>query len=162
MKTISSTPGALTFRTVSSVTLILIFIAVFFYTISGLNQRTAKIARASVIDEINIALAFHLYQAAINGTLDELPDIHLQNPFVVLSGINYTVPESYKGEVTEKQQLTDSGWYFDVKQNALFFGDAANLYESYQLQFIYEDLNGSGVFESASDRIKQLGMVQKP
>jgi hypothetical protein len=161
MKSISSTPGASLFRTVGFIILVSIFIVVFLNTISGFNQRAEKIARDTVIDEINIALAFRLYQSVIDGTLDELPSIHLQNPFVVLSGSNYTVPVSYKGEVAERQPLSESGWYFDVKHGVIFFGDATNVYEGYQLQFSYQDLNGSGVFESASDQIKQLVMIRK-
>jgi hypothetical protein len=160
MNSISSTPGASLFRTVGSIILVSIFIVVFLNTISGFNQRAEKIARDTVIDEINIALAFRLYQSVIDGTLDELPSIHLQNPFVVLSGSNYSVPLSYKGEVTEGQPLRESGWYFDAKQKTLLIWDTANAYDSYQLQFIYQDLNDSGAFESASDQIKQLGMVK--
>jgi hypothetical protein len=80
---ISSKLGAFGFR--SACTTISILNAVFLYPVSDFNQRAITIAHDKVIDELNIALSFSLYQAAIHGKLSELTSLQQANLFKVLS-----------------------------------------------------------------------------
>jgi hypothetical protein len=156
---ISSRPGASGFRSICTIISILILISVFLYSINDLNRRAITIAHDNVIDELNIALSFSLYQAAIQGKLSELTSLHQANPFKVLSGKNYQRPQDYVSEVTSESELDKAGWYFDVGSKAIYFWDEVKLTGSYQLQFIYSDLNQTGQFEASADKVEKLEMV---
>jgi hypothetical protein len=62
-------------------------------------------------------------------------------------------------EVTSESELDKAGWYFDVGSKAIYFWDEVMLTESYQLQFIYSDLNQTGQFEANADKFEKLEMV---
>jgi hypothetical protein len=156
---ISSRPGASGFRSICTIISILILISIFFYSINDLNQRATSIAHYKLIDELNIALSFSFYQAAIHGKLSELPNLHQANPFKVLPGRSYQLPQDYVREVASESELNMAGWYFDVGSKAIYFWDEVKLTESYQLQFIYDDLNQTGQFEASADKVEKLEMV---
>ncbi len=161
MRSISSVPGALLFRSVSVVILVLILVLVFLPYSKELSDKTAQIERVKVIQELDMALSFRLYQATIEGRLDELKTFHLQNPFRALDGENYKAPQTYNGEVTLPVIFKKSGWYFDnIARNIFYWGNNAVISDRYQLQFIYKDLNKSGQYEAAVDVIEKLGMVK--
>ena len=156
---ISSRPGSSGFRSVCTIISILILIAVFLYSINDFNRRAISIAHYKLIDELNIALSFSFYQAAIHGKLSELSSLHQANPFKVLSGKSYQRPQNYVREVACESELNMAGWYFDVRSKAIYFWDEVKLTESYQLQFIYDDLNQTGQFEASADKVEKLEMV---
>ncbi|MFT5977029.1 MAG: hypothetical protein ACI9YO_003221, partial [Gammaproteobacteria bacterium] len=56
-------------------------------------------------------------------------------------------------------ELTKAGWYFNVDSKAIYFWDDVRITESYQLQFVYSDLNQTGKFEASADKVEKLEMV---
>lgn len=154
----SPKPGGFIYRFVVSISLVLILTTSFFYTIENFNQQAEKIARDAVIDELNIALSFHLYRAAISGKLNDLAELQQGNPFEILAGQDYKLPENYRGEVASTQRLNKPGWYFDVDKRVIFFWHESKVMPAYQLLFAYTDLNRNGEFEAGEDRIDQLKM----
>ena len=161
MNTLSSIPGALLFRSVMVVILVLIMIVIFLSYTSGLTRKAAEIERNKVIYELDTVLSYRLYSAAIKGRLSELTALHQQNPFVVLADENYTVPSAYVGEVNQTDPLQQSGWYFDTSKHMIFYWEASKVTHRYQMQFKFNDLNASGIYESNADSIEKLGMVKK-
>jgi len=156
---ISSRPGASGFRFICTIISILILISVLLYSINDFNRRAISIAHHKLIDELNIALSFSFYQAAIHGKLNELPSLHQANPFKVLPEKSYQRPQDYVREVASESDLNMAGWYFDVRSKAIYFWDEVKLTKSYQLQFIYDDLNQTGQFEASADKVEKLEMV---
>ena len=161
MNTLSSIPGALLFRSVMVVILVLIMIVIFLSYTSDLTQKAADIERNKIIYELDTALSYRLYGAAIKGTLSDLPVLNQQNPFVVLADENYTAPPSYVGEVKQAVSLAKSGWYFDTSERVIFYWEASKVSHRYQMQFKFNDLNDSGIYESSVDSIEKLGMVRQ-
>jgi hypothetical protein len=147
------------FRFVGSIVLTLILIAIFLNTVKSLNQRVGSIAHGRVIDELDIALSHCLYQAAIDGKMNELPSWHQANPFKVLAGKSYKPPQNYVGEVFTDSELKQAGWYFNVNSKAIYFWDKVRLTQRYQLQLIYRDLNQTEQFEAITDKIEKLEIV---
>ena len=161
MNTLSSIPGALLFRSVMAVILVLIMIVIFLSYTTDLTQKASEIERNKVIYELDMALSFRLYSATIDGTLGELPELNLQNPFVALADENYTVPLTYVGEVKLPVFLQKSGWYFDTSKRVIFYWENRKITNRYQMQFKFNDSNASGVYESKIDSIERLGMVRQ-
>jgi hypothetical protein len=159
VSSISSRPTASDFRFAGSIIIILILIAIFLNAIDSVNQRVSSMAHDRVIEELNIALSFKLYQAAIEGKMSELPKWHQANPFKVLAGKNYKPPQDYVGNVLADSDLKQAGWYFNLKTKAIYFWDEVRLTQSYQLQLIYRDLNQTEHFEAVADKIKRLEIV---
>ncbi len=159
--TLSSVPGALVLRTLSTIILISILIAVFFGYTADLEDKAEALARDKVIRELNTLLSFHLYQSTISGKLDDLQLIHLGNPFVVLAGQNYSVPVDYKGELTIGKRPSKRGWYFDSMKKDIFYWDNGIFLRRHQLRFTYNDSNGSGRFEASQETIKSFQMVEQ-
>jgi hypothetical protein len=156
---ISSRPGASGFRSVCTIISILILVAIFLYSINDVNRRAATIAHYKVIDELNIALSFSFYQAAIHGKLHKFSSLHQANPFKVLPAKSYRPPQDYVREISSDSELTKAGWYFNVDSKAIYFWDDVRITESYQLQFVYSDLNQTGKFEASADKVEKLEMV---
>jgi len=146
-------------RFVGSIILISILIAIFLNTVISVNQRVGSIAHDKVISELDIALSHFLYQAAIDGKMNELPSCHQANPFKVLAGKSYKPPQNYVGEVFTDSELKQAGWYFNVISKAIYFWDKVRLTQSYQLQLIYRDLNQTEHFEAIADKIEKLEIV---
>ena len=161
MNTLSSIPGALLFRSVMVVILVLIMIVIFLSYTSELTQKAAEIERNKVVYELDTVLSYRIYSATINGRLSELTALHQQNPFVVLADENYTVPLTYVGEVKLPVFLQKSGWYFDTSKRVLFYWENRKITNRYQMQFKFNDSNASGVYESKIDSIERLGMVRQ-
>ena len=161
MPTIASIPGAIIFRTLITIVLILILMVVFFWYSEELEDKSEKIAHYKVIQELNIALSFYLYRKAIDGNLNDLQRTNIGNPFVVLAGEDYSVPLDYRGELPTGMVPKKRGWYFDATNQSIFYWNQAKLFSDYQLRFIYEDKNGSGKFESSEETIKSFGMVER-
>jgi hypothetical protein len=159
VSSISSRSSTSAFRFVGSIILIVILIAIFLNTVDSVNQRVGSIAHDKVIKELNIALSLCLYQAAIDGKMNDFPSWHRANPFKVLAGKSYKPPQDYVGEVLTDSELKQAGWYFNVNSKAIYFWDKVRLTQSYQLQLIYRDLNQTEQFEVIADKIEKLEIV---
>ncbi len=161
MNQVTSNPGASRFRSILALIVFLACFSIFLLYTADVSKKVDKIARERVINEINVALSMRLFQSTIEGTLGELSKIHKKNPFIILNGKDYQVPEDYMGQISDKETPRISGWYYDKEQENIFYWDGDARLFQYQLQFLYRDANNSGRYESSEDVIENLKMVSQ-
>jgi len=161
MKTLGSHPGAILFRMSIMVILIAILIVVFFSYVDKLRENTerASISRTRSIINSSLAVVFATY--AVQGRLDDLNDLEGANPFTFLREYKL-VPSTYVGEIDHglNDQLAP-GWYYlkgfrQAGYKSRYLGDSFK----FALVLRYDDINGSGRFESGVDAFKGLNFME--
>ncbi len=157
MKENSSYSGSAIFRTYGVVIIVLILMGVFFSYTTRWNDEVDQVAHEKILHEINTALAFTLYQMAVNRDLSKLPRLERHNPFVYLA-IYQALPKNYHGAVTDSIGLVKQGWYYDQKTQLVVFVDRKGNMQKYQMVFEFEDKNKSGEFEYLDDLILTLAI----
>ncbi len=162
MSSISSYPGAILFRFILMVVLILVLIAVF---MSYADETQRDIERISVLQTgrvVNSAMAVVFSTYAVNNELDKLNDLDGGNPFVHLAEYQM-LPTAYQG-VVERDPDSEMapGWYY-MSHRRLVIYKARYLAEDiyFELVLLYSDANGSGRFESRVDKINSLKFVKR-
>ena len=147
MKQISALPGALRFRLVMTIILVIIFMLVFFNYTNRISVAIEKTSIQQTKNIINSTLAVVFANYAVNGELERLNDLRGGNPFEYLEFYSL-LPATYRGEIGI-DSLEDSlpGWYYDGgKALALYkaFYDEKVYYFAIELD--YRDVDGSGWF----------------
>jgi hypothetical protein len=158
MKHVGSIPGALLFRSVTSIIVIVALVYTLITNIEQTEKNISNLQRENLIREMNVALSFRFLQSNVSGTQAELYSYHLGNPFELLKGNEFRVPNDYLGEVIKGQKLENPGWYFNLNEKSIFYWDRVYFEPQYQLRVDYDDLNESGRFENESDLITRLAL----
>ncbi|MDJ0778482.1 MAG: hypothetical protein QNJ85_11500 [Gammaproteobacteria bacterium] len=155
--TLASVPGALLFRTLMSLLLILILIFVFFSYVDDTQREFERSAIEQTRRIIDSALAVTFASYAVEGRLDELEQLNGANPFLLLQ--NYRMlPASYQGEIEQDIDAgLGSGWYY-LKHRRLVAYKTYHLdsYRYFRLHLNYDDRDGNGRFDPASDEFRNL------
>lgn len=160
MKTLGSHPGAILFRFSVTVIVILILIRIFL-TYAEETQQTFElnsIQQTKRIVDASLAIVFSTY--AIERRLQDLERLDGANPFPIL-GAYQLLPAAYQG-VVEDAPAADAtpGWYYLERPGLVVYrprylaGDRV-----FRVGLNYDDLNGSGRFEAAGDRVRGLQLV---
>ncbi len=152
MKQISVPPGALKFRLVMTVILVIILILVFFNYTNRISVAIEETSIQQTKNIINSSLAVVFATYAAKGELDGLNELNGGNPFVHLAEYNLT-PTSYQGEIrAENLDEIGPGWYYDkTNKKVIYKSYYDDQVYSYSIVLDYKDVNGSGRFESAVD-----------
>lgn len=163
MKTLGSHPGAILFRLSVMTIIIVILVVVFFRYVDDTQialERESVMQTKRVIDSA-LAVAFARY--AVDGRLDELNRLDGGNPFAFLEQYKM-LPAAYRGEIDNGSFAgLDPGWYYDRSSGHVvylprFQADT----EYFRVVLLYEDRNGSGLFEAGHDSFRQLQFIKKP
>ncbi len=162
MKTLGSHPGAINFRLSVMVILIMLFIYVFLHYADeaeeAIELQSVQQARRVIDSALFIVFATYVTE----GRLDELANLEGANPFEFLKKyLVHSIP--YRGETGTLDAITaESGWYYLTGSGDLIyvpFGQSASV--RFRVSLNYDDINGNGRFDSATDRIKTLKLVKK-
>ncbi len=162
MNTIGSHPGAILFRLSVMIIVIAILVVIFFrYT----NDTQKAIERQSIMQTrriIDSSLAVVFASYAVKGRLSELNQMEGANPFVFLEEFNLR-PTTYRGEIArEDLAMLKPGWYYvQTTGNVVYVPRFLLDPEWYSLKLNFDDDNQSGLFESESDRFRNLQFVRK-
>ncbi len=163
MKTLGSHPGAILFRLSVMAIIVAILVVIFFRYVDDTRvalERESVLQTKRVIDS---ALAVAFASFAVDGRLDELNRLDGGNPFAFLEQYRM-LPASYRGEIDNGSLAgRDPGWYFDRASGYVvylprFQADT----EYFRVVLLYEDRNGSGLFEAGEDSFRQLQFIKKP
>ena len=159
--TLASVPGALLFRTLMSLLLILILIVVFFSYIDDTQREFERSSIAQTKRVIDSALAVAFASYAVESRLDELGELDGGNPFLLLQ--NYKMlPAAYRGEI--EQDLGPDlagGWYY-LKHRRLVVYKSSHLDTDryFSVRPNFDDRDGDGRFDSATDGFHNLQFQQ--
>ena len=156
-KEIASQPDAAKFRSIATIILILICIAVFLRYTDQLSEKAEIIARDRVISDIKHSLAMMLYDYTIKGKTEELQKFDEGNPFVPLA-IYRGLPVNYQGAKVESPDSPEQGWYFDLSLKQVIYINSKSEFEKFYIKFLYEDVNNNGQFDRQVDVLKGLEM----
>ncbi len=161
MKTLGSHPGAIAFRFVVMVILIAILMAVFFHFLEENEKRVEResIRQTKRIVDSALAVVFATY--AVNGRLGELGELDGANPFEFLDDYSL-LPKALVG-VLEQDEDPDQapGWYYLAHRGeVLYVPRYLERNEYFRIELVYEDRNGSGLFEYGIDRFRNLNFRQ--
>jgi hypothetical protein len=161
MKQISTPPGALKFRLVAIVILVIIFMLAFLNYTNGISIALEKTSIQQTKNIINSTLAVVFATYTVKGELERLNEVNGGNPFEYLERYSQ-VPATYQGEISDDSlQENVPGWYYD-RANGLaiykpFYDD--NLYR-FTIVLEYLDTNNSGDFEADFDEFRHLSFKQ--
>ena len=163
MKQISVPPGALKFRLVMTVILVIILILVFFNYTSRISVTLEKTSIRQTKNIINSTLMVVFASYAVKGELDRLNELNGANPFKHLE--NYSLlPATYRGDIgVDKLAVSVPGWYYDRANGLAIYKplyDDKDYYFSIELD--YRDVDGSGRFEPEIDEYQRLRFKQLP
>ena len=163
MKQISVPPGALKFRLVMTVILVIIFMLVFFnYThrISVAIERTSIQQTKNIINS-TLTVVFASY--AVKGELEHLNELNGANPFEYLE-IYSLLPATYRGDIGVDQSGDNtSGWYYDEENGLAIYKPLYDDKDYYfRIELDFRDVDGSGRFEPAIDQYRRLNFRQLP
>ncbi len=155
--TLASVPGALLFRTLLSLVLILILIVVFFSYVDDTRREFERsaIAQTRRIIDSSLAVAFASY--AVKNRLDDLTELDGGNPFDLLR-IYQILPAAYRGEIQrDLDPGLAPGWYY-LRHRRLVVYKSHHLDTDryFSLRLNYDDRDGNGRFDSAVDEFHNL------
>jgi hypothetical protein len=162
MNTLGSHPGAILFRLIMMVFLILIFIYVFLVYVDKAEKaiEIQSIEQTKRIIDSALVVAFATY--ATSGKLDELDQLDGGNPFELLKEY-LLLPASYHGEIglTDPNNLP-GGWYYDLNTgDILFVPFYLSEIQVFRVKLGYVDSNKNGSFEAADDEFRRLSLEKK-
>lgn len=162
MNTLGSHPGAILFRLIMMVFLILILM----YLFLGYVEKAEKAVEIQSIEQtkriIDSALVVAFATHAASGKLDELNRLDGGNPFKLLKEY-LLLPASYHGEIglTDSSKLP-SGWYYDPNSgDILFVPFYLPEIQVFRVNLGYVDSNKNGSFEAAVDEFMRLSLEKK-
>ncbi len=155
--TLASVPGALLFRTLVSLLLILILVAVFFSYVDDTQREFERnsIAQTKRIIDGALAVAFASY--AVEGRLDELGELDGGNPFVLLQRYQM-LPVAYQGEIVQDLDADlAAGWYYLEHRRIVAYKSHHLDSDSYfSVRLNFNDGDGNGRFDPATDEFLNL------
>ena len=126
-----------------------------------------RVAMQQTVGAIKSALSIELAGRAVTGGLADIAKLEYSNPMAYLAEI----PTNYLGEraALEFSRIEPGNWYFDRQQRALvyrvrnqrFFASSrtGSGEARFQVRLLYDDVNGNGRWDAASDRIRGLRLV---
>ncbi len=113
MKRISVPPGALKFRLVMTITLVIILILVFFNYTNRISVAIGKTSIQQTKNIINSTLMVVFASYAVKGELERLNELIGSNPFRYLETYSQ-LPATYRGDIgVDKSGDSRPGWYYD-------------------------------------------------
>jgi len=161
MKQIGTPPGALKFRLVAIVILVIVFMLAFLNYTNGISIALEKTSIQQTKNIINSTLLVVFSSYTVKGELERLNEVDGGNPFEYLEKYSQ-VPATYRGEF-DVDSLKDivPGWYFDRMNGQTLY---KALYDDQVYYFTivldYRDLDGSGRFEPGVDEYRRLNFKQ--
>ena len=164
MKQISVPPGALKFRLVMTVILVIILILVFFNYTNRISVALEKTSIRQTKNIINSTLMVVFAGYAVKGELERLNELNGANPFEYLEKYSL-LPATYRGDMGVDQSGDDSkpGWYYDGLNGLAIYKplyDGKDYY--FRIDLDYRDVDGSGRFEPEIDEYQRLNFRQLP
>jgi hypothetical protein len=163
MKQISVPPGALKFRLVMTVILVIILMLVFFNYTNRISVKLEKTSIQQTKNIINSTLMVVFAGYAVKGELESLNELIGSNPFRYLETYSQ-LPATYRGDVgIDQSEDRTPGWYYDgVNGLAIYkpFHDDRDYY--FRIELDYSDVDGSGRFEPTVDQYRRLSFRQLP
>jgi hypothetical protein len=163
MKKIGTPPGALKFRLIAIVILVIIFMLAFLNYTNGISIALEKSSIQQTRNIINSTLAVVFATYTVKGELERLNEVNGGNPFEYLERYGQ-VPITYQGEI-EDGSLEDnvSGWYYNRTDGLAIY---KSFYDDSLYHFMiildYRDVDGSGHFEQGADEFQHLSFRQLP
>ena len=161
---ISVPPGALKFRLVMTITLVIIFILVFFNYTNRISVAIEKTSIRQTKNIINSTLMVVFASYAVKGELERLNELSGGNPFEHLEKYNL-LPATYRGDMGVDKSTDDSkpGWYYDGANGLAIYKPLYDDKDYYfRIELDYRDVDGSGRFEPAVDQFGRLSFRQLP
>jgi hypothetical protein len=163
MKQIGTPPGALKFRLVAMVILVIVFMLVFLNYANRISITTEKASIQQTKNIINSTLYVVFATYTVKGELGLLNEVNGGNPFEYLK-IYGQVPITYRGEIGD-DNLEDNvpGWYYDrMNGQALYKALYDDQVYYFTIVLEYRDVDGSGHFEQGADKYHGLSFQQLP
>ena len=165
MRYLGSYPGAYTFRFLMIFIIVGSFVVLFFNYTDKLAVETEKASIQQTINIINSSLAVVFATYAVKGELDRLNELNGGNPFKHMFEYDLFPSRSiYQGEISGRSLgKLDPGWYYDgLNKRVIYKAYSDGQVNFYSLKLDYQDLNGSGRFESGIDGFQYLYFTQIP
>ncbi len=163
MKQISVPPGALKFRLVMTIILVIIFILVFFNYTNRISIAMEKTSIQQTKNVINSTLMVVFSSYAVKGELERLNELNGGDPFEYLE--NYSLlPATYRGDIgVDKLAVSVPGWYYDRANGLAIYKPLYDDKDYYfRIELDYRDVDGSGRFEPEFDEYRRLSFRQLP
>jgi hypothetical protein len=163
MKQIGTPPGALKFRLIAIIILVIIFMLAFLNYTNGISASLEKTSIQQTKNIINSTLGVVFATYTVKGHLERLNEVDGSNPFQYLE-IYSAVPATYRGEV-DGDDLKDSvpGWYYDgANGQALYKTIYDDKVYYFTIVLDYRDVDNSGRFEAEIDEYWRLSFKQLP
>jgi hypothetical protein len=163
MKQISVPPGALKFRLVMTVILVIIFMLVFFNYTNRISVTLEKTSIQQTKNIINSTLMVVFASYAVKGELESLNELIGSNPFRYLETYSQ-LPTTYRGDIgVDKSKNSTPGWYYDGAKGVAIYKPLYDDKDYYfRIELDYRDVDGSGKFEPAVDQFWRLSFRQLP
>ncbi len=163
MKQISVPPGALKFRLIMTVILVIIFMLVFFNYTNRISVALEKTSIQQTKNIINSTLMVVFASYAVKGELESLNELIGSNPFRYLETYSL-LPATYRGDIgVDKSRGSSPGWYYDGANGVAIYKPLYDDKDYYfRIELDYRDVDGSGRFEPAVDQYRRLSFRQLP
>ncbi len=163
MKQISVPPGALKFRLVMTIILVIILILVFFNYTSRISVAIEETSIQQTKNIINSTLTVVFASYAVKGELERLNELNGGNPFEYLEYYSL-LPPTYRGDVgVDQSGGSTPGWYFDGVNGLAIYKPLYDDKDYYfRIELDYRDVDGSGRFEPEFDEYRRLSFRQLP
>ena len=164
MKQISVPPGALKFRLVMTIILVIILILVFFSYTSRISVTLEKTSIQQTKNVINSTLMVVFAGYAVKDELERLNELNGANPFEYLEKYSL-LPATYRGDMGVDQSGDDSkpGWYYDGANGLAIYKPLYDDKDYYfRIELDYRDVDESGRFEPEIDQYRRLSFRQLP
>ncbi len=160
MKTIGSHPGAIAFRLSAMVILIMAFLAIFLHY-AGEAERTIELQSIQQTQRlVDSALVVAFATHATEGRLGELAALDGADPFVALADY-FQHNINYRGRLAGDPAKLAPGWYYRESSGDLVYLPVHLGQPAYfRLTLLYDDLDGDGRFDFATDRFRALKMLE--
>lgn len=163
MKQISVPPGALKFRLVMTIILVIILILVFFNYTNRISIAIEKTSIQQTKNIINSTLMVVFAGYAVKGELESLNELNGGDPFEYLETYSQ-LPATYRGDIgVDKSKNSKPGWYYDGEKGVVIYKPLYDDKDYYfRIELDYRDVDGSGRFEPAIDQYRRLNFRQLP
>ena len=161
--------GASILQSVTVVALIGVLVTVFIEHVLEWGLTVEKVAIATMTSDIRHVLSKEIAVRAALGKMKTLHELDGANPMRLQAGFRPT-PPSYGGEIEtiDLAELSPGFWYYEKTQKIFlyrvrhvtrFHNDNNTPLIRYQIQLKYQDKNKNKQFDSESESIKQLSLM---
>jgi len=163
MKQISTPPGALKFRLIAIIILVIIFMLAFLNYANGISASFEKTSIQQTKNIINSTLVVVFSTYTVKGELERLNEVNGGNPFEYLERFSQ-VPATYRGEIDDdKLEESEPGWYYDdLSGQAIYKSFYNDQIYYFTIVLEYRDVDESGKFEYGIDEYRRLSFRQIP